>query len=84
MQVAQTDLRGGTWRVLSSTQGTGPEGNRTVTMQFTRGTCVKSIPFVAIRTSRGGWLVNDFDLNLAGNPANPCPAPPAAPTPGNR
>jgi hypothetical protein len=84
LQVAQAYLRGGTWRVLSSTQGTGAEDTRVVTMQFTRGTCVKSIPFMTIRTSRGGWLVNDFDLSLAGNPINPCPAGPAAPAPGNR
>ncbi len=84
LRVVQVYLRGGTWRVLNSTQGTGPENTRTVVMQFTRGTCVKSIPFGAIRTSRGGWLVAEVDVSAAGSPVNPCPAPPMAPGPGNR
>lgn len=84
LRVVQAYLRGGTWRVLTSTQGTGAEGTRIVTMQFTRGTCVKSIPFGTVRTSRGGWLVNEVDVTAAGNPVNPCPAPPAAAPPGNR
>lgn len=84
LRVVQVYLRGGTWRVLNSTQGTGAEDTRVVMMQFTRGTCVKSIPFGTIRTSRGGWLVSEVDVSAAGNPVNPCPAPPAAPAPGNR
>jgi hypothetical protein len=84
LRVVQVYLRGGTWRVLNSTQGTGAEDTRVVLMQFTRGDCVKSIPFGTIRTARGGWLVAEVDVSAAGNPVNPCPAPPSTPAPGNR
>ena len=58
---------------------------RNLNVELTRGTCVKTIPFVAVQLGNGGWLVESLDLNAAGNPVNPCPAPAgaAAPPGGN-
>lgn len=45
---------------------------RALQVQIRRETCTWDVPFVAIRTANGSWLVNQVDLTAAGNPARPC------------
>lgn len=75
LKVMQVYLKGGTWTVIDNKPQQGNENRRDILMQFTRGTCVKNVPFVAVKSSHGGWLVESVDLTAAGNPVTPCPAP---------
>ena len=78
MKVVQYYLRGGTFRVTSDTPMTGDAKHRNLVVELTRGTCVKSLPFVTVQ-SAGGWLVESVDISVAGNPLNPCPQTPPSP-----
>ena len=78
MKVVQYYLRGGTFRIASDTPVRGDAQRRNVLVELTRGSCVKSLPFVAVESS-SGWLVESVDISVAGNPRNPCPAAPATP-----
>lgn len=78
MKVVQFYLRGGTFRITSDTPMNGDSKRRNVAVELTRGTCVKSLPFVAVQ-SNNGWLVESVDISVAGNPRNPCPATPPSP-----
>jgi hypothetical protein len=73
LKVVQFYLRGGTWTVIDNKPEQGNDSRHDLTMQFTRGTCVKQVPFVAVRSSRGGWLVESVDVTASGNPMQPCP-----------
>ena len=78
MRVTQFYLRGGTFRITSDTPVTGDPKHRNLVVELTRGSCVKSLPFVTVQSARG-WLVEAVDISLAGNPLNPCPAAPPSP-----
>ncbi len=73
--IIQTYLRNDSYRLTSDV----PESpdRRALQVQIRRQVCTWSVPFVAIRTANGSWLVNQVDLTAAGNPARPC-------EPGNR
>ena len=73
LKVVQLYLRGGTWTVVDNKPEQGTDSRRDLTMQFTRGACVKNVPFVAVKSTHGGWLVESVDVTAAGNPINPCP-----------
>lgn len=81
MKVVQVVMRRGTYRVTSNVADPTSGNKRNLNVEFTRGTCVKNVPFTAIQTGNG-WLVESLDISQAGNPINPCPAPAegAAPT----
>jgi hypothetical protein len=68
-------LRNDSFRVTSDV----PEGpaRRALQVQIRRHVCTWNVPFVAVKTGDGSWLVNQVDLTAAGNPARPC-------EPGNR
>ena len=68
-------LRSDSFRLTSDT----PEGpdRRALQVQIRRQVCTWNVPFVAVKTGDGSWLVNQVDLSAAGNPARPC-------EPGNR
>ena len=74
LRVVQVYLRGGTFRLTSDTPMGGDASRRSIQVELTRGSCVRTIPFVAVR-SGNGWLVESVDISAAGNPRNPCPAP---------
>lgn len=76
LKVVQYYLRGGTFRITSDTPVSGDAKHRTVVVELTRGTCVKSLPFVTVESGQG-WLVEAVDISAAGNPRNPCPASPS-------
>ena len=87
LKVVQVYLRRGTYRVTSNVADPTSSNKRRLNVEFTRGTCVKNIPFTTVQ-SGSGWLVESLDINAAGNPLNPCPAPAgaagaAAPPAGN-
>jgi hypothetical protein len=75
MKVVQIILRGGTYRVTTNVADPTSTNKRNLNVELTRGPCVKNVPFVAVQTTNG-WLVESMDISAAGNPMNPCPAPP--------
>ncbi|MEO6067792.1 MAG: hypothetical protein ABJB33_00870 [Gemmatimonadota bacterium] len=74
LKVVQVYLRGGNYRITGNVPDASSARRRNLSVEFTRGDCVKQVPFVAVETSRGGWLVESVDISVAGNPLNPCPA----------
>ena len=68
--IMQAYLRNDGFRVTSD----APESTdrRALQVEIRRQTCTWNVPFVAVRTSDGSWLVNQVDLTAAGNPARPC------------
>jgi hypothetical protein len=68
--IMQAYLRNEGFR-LTSDVPQSPE-RRELQVQIKRQACTWSVPFVAIKTRDGSWLVNQVDLAAAGNPARPC------------
>jgi hypothetical protein len=79
--ILQAYLRGDSARVVSNTAMAGDDNRRRLMIALHRGTCVKQIPALMVRTG-GGWIVQDVNVSAAGNPARPCD--PGAEPPGNR
>ena len=55
--------------------GDAPDGSpdrHLVQVELRRDLCTKVVPFTVIRLADGTWLVNQVDLEAAGNPARPC------------
>ena len=77
--VMQAYLRNQSFRILSD-QPQATENRRAVQVELKRETCTWSVPFVAIKTADGTWLVTQVDLAAAGNPARPCVDPASADT----
>lgn len=48
------------------------DSRRALRVEIRRQTCTWSVPFVAVKTGDGSWVVNQVDLAAAGNPARPC------------
>jgi hypothetical protein len=68
--IIQAYLRNDSYRVISDVaQG---DRRRALQVQIRRQTCSWNVPFLAVSTSDGSWLVNSVDLTAAGNPARPC------------
>jgi hypothetical protein len=69
--VMRAILRNDAFRLTSDV----PESadRRALQVEIKRQACTWSVPFVAIKTGDGSWLVNQVDLTAAGNPARPCP-----------
>jgi hypothetical protein len=68
--IMQAYLRNDSYRLTSDLPET--DSRRAVQVQIRRQACTWSVPFVAVRTGDGSWLVNQVDLTAAGNPARPC------------
>jgi hypothetical protein len=68
-------LKNDSFRLTSDVPKTADR--RELQVQIRRQVCTWNVPFVAIRTTDGSWLVNQVELTAAGNPARPC-------DPGNR
>jgi hypothetical protein len=68
--IMQAYLRSDGFRLTSDV----PESTdrRALRVEIRRETCTWSVPFVAVRTTKGSWLVNQVDIAAAGNPARPC------------
>ena len=37
-----------------------------------RKACSRTMPVTAVQSAKDGWMVNQLDLNTAGNPSRPC------------
>ncbi len=48
------------------------EKRRALQVEIRRQTCTWTVPFVAVSTADGSWLVTSVDIAAAGNPARPC------------
>ena len=72
--VMQAYLRNRSFRIISD-QPQATENRRAVQVELKRDTCTWNVPFVAIKTADGMWLVTQVDLAAAGNPARPCVDP---------
>jgi hypothetical protein len=68
--IMQVYLRNESFRVTADVPETGDR--RALQVEIRRKTCTWNVPFVAIKTNEGAWLVNQVDLTAAGNPARPC------------
>jgi hypothetical protein len=68
--IMQAYLRNESFRVTSDVPETVER--RALQVELRRQTCTWNVPFVAIKTNQGSWLVNQVDLTAAGNPARPC------------
>ena len=77
--VMQAYLRSRSFRITSD-QPQATENRRAIQVELKRDTCTWSVPFVAIKTVDGTWLVTQVDLAAAGNPARPCVNPAAVDT----
>ena len=68
--VIRAYLRNDSFRVTSDV----PESanRRALRVEIRRQTCTWNVPFMVVKTGDGSWLVNQVDLNAAGNPARPC------------
>jgi hypothetical protein len=69
--VMQHYLRHETARIVSDTPET-TENRHDIQVELRRQLCTWVVPFVAIRSTSGSWIVNQVDLTAAGNPARPC------------
>jgi hypothetical protein len=68
--IIQAYLRHDGFRVTSdAAEG---QNRRALQVEIRRQTCTWNVPFVAVTTGDGSWLVNSVDLGAAGNPARPC------------
>jgi hypothetical protein len=68
--IIQAWLKSDSYKLTSDVGET--ESRRALVVQIRRKTCTWSVPFVAVKTGDGSWLVNQVDLTEAGNPARPC------------
>jgi hypothetical protein len=68
--IMQAYLRNDSYR-LTSDVAESPN-RRALQVEIRRQTCTWSVPFVAVKTGSGSWVVNQVNLAAAGNPARPC------------
>jgi hypothetical protein len=69
--VMQAYLRNQSFRIMSDTPETD-ENRRALQVEIRRETCTWTVPFIAVKSRDGSWLVTQVDLAAAGNPARPC------------
>jgi hypothetical protein len=80
--IMQAYLRNESFRLTSDVPETATR--RALLVEIRRQTCTWNVPFVAIKSSDGSWLVNQVDLTAAGNPARPCEEAEGASSPPQR
>ncbi len=68
--IMQAYLKSDSYRVTSDVAQS--EVRRALQVEIRRQTCTWSVPFGAVKTADGSWLVTQVDLAQAGNPARPC------------
>lgn len=69
--IMQAYLRSESFRITSDVPE-ADEGRRGLLVEIKRKTCTWTVPFTAIKTRDGSWIVTQVDLAAAGNPARPC------------
>ena len=68
--IMQAYLRNDSYRLTSEVPES--DSRRALQVEIKRQTCTWTVPFVAIKTGDGSWVVTRVDLAAAGNPARPC------------
>ena len=68
--IMQAYLRNDSFRVTSDVPES--ESRRALQVEIRRKSCTWTVPFTAIKTRDGSWIVTQLDLAAAGNPARPC------------
>jgi len=69
--IMQAYLRNDSFRITSDVPE-ADENRRGLLVEIKRQTCTWTVPFTAIKTRDGSWIVTQLDLAAAGNPARPC------------
>ena len=69
--IMQAYLRNDSFRITSDVPETD-ENRRGLLVEIKRSSCNWTVPFTAIKTRDGSWIVTQVDLAAAGNPARPC------------
>jgi hypothetical protein len=69
--IMQAYLRNDSFQITSDVPETD-ENRRALLVEIKRRSCTWSVPFTAIKTRDGSWIVTQLDLAAAGNPARPC------------
>ncbi len=69
--VMQAYLRNQSFRIKSD-DPQADANRRLLQVEIKRDTCTWTVPFVALKSRDGTWLVTQVDLAAAGNPARPC------------
>ena len=69
--IMQAYLRNDSFRVTSDEPQTDVN-RRALTVEIKRQACTWTVPFTAVKTRDGSWIVTQLDLAAAGNPARPC------------
>jgi hypothetical protein len=65
-------LRHDAARIVSSAVVADQPHRHAVVVQVAREGCTAMVPFVLVTQKRGGWLVNEIDIDAVGNPARRC------------
>ena len=74
--IIQSYLRSDSFKIISDIAD--GERRRALQVQIRRQECTWNVPFEAVSTADGSWLVTSIELTAAGNPARPClPGSPA-------
>ena len=68
--IMQAYLNGVTVRTLGEVS-TAKANRKLVTTELSRGPCKVTLPVTAIKAGKG-WIVNEFDLDLASSVNKPC------------
>ena len=69
--IMQAYLRNDSFRITSDEPQTDVN-RRALTVEIKRQACTWTVPFTAVKTRDGSWIVTQLDLAAAGNPARPC------------
>lgn len=72
LEVMQYYLRHDAARITSSAGITDQPTRHSIVVEIARQGCIATVPFTLVRRDRGGWLVNEIDLDAIGNPARRC------------
>jgi hypothetical protein len=69
--IMQAYLRNDSFEITSDIPEAS-ENRRALMVEIKRKSCTWTVPFTAIKTRDGSWIVTQLDLAAAGNPARPC------------
>lgn len=72
LEVMRYYLRHEAARITSSAGVTNQPGRHAIVIELARQGCTATVPFQLVRLPRGGWLVNEIELDAVGNPARSC------------
>jgi len=72
IEVIQLWMRGYTYRILASTPTDASRQAQSMEVQMAKGDCNKQVPFQAVKTASGRWVIQSIDLNALGSPMLPC------------